>query len=528
MSCDVRISCISIIVLLLATLGSSSVRAQDDGVWNLQLAAGRQGQTTLGVRNHCRGTHEFELSADAGIPWFRFTQPPRLRVTQEETREVAAEINTTGLDVGTYEGRILVHCADCGAQVCENRTITVRLKVVWATDDIERLQQDQFVAGQILVVLKQGNESQIERTVRALEVAHQVKRIKMFRLPSIERVAVLLALLNQQDSVLVALTRLQIESSVLYAQPNFKYQTQTALPRNNGYNDPLSSLQYGPRQMRAERLHKVATGRGIRVALIDTGVDYDHSDLKGRVVDHANFVEDDQSFREDVHGTLVAGVIAARPNNGIGIYGVAPGVSLIAIKSFKPRQSNSVVADGSSHTLAQGLEYAISHGARVINLSIGGPREPFISQMTRAAVARGIVVVAAAGNDGTGARPKYPAALEEVLAVTGVDSRDQLYPGASRGDYIDIAAPGVEIMSTVPGNKFNAFSGTSMAAPHVSALVALLLQTSPRLSPGEIKSILESTARDLGPAGRDNSSGSGVVDACLAFQRATRNKKVCG
>lgn len=515
------------IFILLATSGSISVRAQDTGVWNLQLAAGRLGQTTLGVRNHCQGTHEFELSADAGIPWFRFTRPPRLRVTQEETREVAAEINTTGLDVGAYEGRIIVRCTDCGVQICRDRSISVRLKVVWTTEDIERLQQDQFVAGQILVVLKQGEQSQLERTVRALEAAHQVKRIKVFRLPSIERVAVLLALLNQQDSVASALTRMQTESGVLYAQPNFKYQTQATPPNNNGYNDPLSSLQYGPRQMRAEQLHRFSTGRGVRVALIDTGVDYDHADLKGRVVDRANFVEDDKSFKEDVHGTLVAGVIAARPNNGIGIYGMAPGVSLIAIKSFKPRQTNSVVADGSSHTLAQGLEYAISHGARVINLSIGGPREPFISQLTRAAFARGIVVVAAAGNDGTDAQPKYPAALEEVLAVTGVDSRDQLYSGASRGDYIDLAAAGVEIMSTVPGNKFNAFSGTSMAAPHVSAFVALLLQTNPRLSPGEIKSILESTARDLGATGRDNSSGSGVVDACLAFQRATRNKKAC-
>jgi len=523
----VKTSLVIIILFSVATAGSTTARAQETVVWNVQLPSERAGQTTVGVTNRCQATHEFELTPDAGIPWFSFIGQPRLRVAPEETREVAAQINTADLDVGTYEGRILVRCTDCGLQACENRNITVRLKVVWATDQIERFQQDQIVAGQVLVVLEQTDDSQLERTVRALEIAHQVRRIKIFRLPSIERVAVLLGLLNQQDSVGAAVTRLQNESSVLYVQPNFRYQTQASAPGNGGYNDPLSSLQYGARQMRAEQLHKFSTGQNIKVALIDTGVDYNHSDLKGCVVDRVNFVENDTSFKEDVHGTLVAGVIAARPNNRVGIYGIAPGVSLIAIKSFKQRQKNSPVADGSSHTVAQGLEYAISHSARVINLSIGGPREPFVSQLTRAAVARGIMVVAAAGNDGKGAQPKYPAALKEVLAVTGVDSRDQLYSAASTGNYIDVAAPGVEIMSTMPGDKFNIFSGTSMAAPHISALVALLLQANPRLSPSEINSILKSTARDVGTVGTDNDYGSGVVNACVAFERAT-SKKVCG
>ncbi len=520
-----RISWLIIIFALLSTIAPSAIRAQDTVVWNLQLPAERKGQTTVGVSNRCQAAHEFELSADAGIPWFAFTEPPRLRVAPQETREVAAEINTAGLDIGAYQGRILVRCTDCGVQECENRNITVHLKVIWATADIARLQPDQFVAGQIVVVLKLDDDRHFERTMRELETAHDIRRIKVFRLSSIQQAAVLFALLSQQDSVAVAIARMQNESRVLYAQPNFKYRAQ-AVSSSSPYNDPLSSLQYGARQMRAEQLHKLSTGRGVKVALIDTGVDYDHSDLKGRVVDRANFVEDDKSFKTDVHGTLVAGVIAARPNNGIGIYGVAPGVSLIAIKSLKPRQSNSLVADGSSHTVAQGLEYAISNGARIINLSIGGPREPLVTRLTRAAIARGITVVAAVGNDGKDAQPKYPAALEEVLAVTSVDSRDQLYSLASRGDYVDVAAPGVEIVSTAPGNKFNTFSGTSMAAPHVTALVALLLQSNPSLTPGEIKTVLEKTARDLGPVGRDKDSGSGVVDACGAFQRAT-NKKVC-
>jgi subtilisin family serine protease len=142
-----------------------------------------------------------------------------------------------------------------------------------------------------------------------------------------------------------------------------------------------------------------------------------------------------------------------------------------------------------------------------------------------------------------GSNPHAPTNFFNELALTGhavlcskrfirnkrplAISRDRLYSFASRGDYIDLAAPGVEIVSTVPGNKFNTFSGTSMAAPHVSAFVALLLQTNPLLSPSEIKSILERTARDLGAVGRDKDSGSGVLDACLAFQRGT-SKKVCG
>src|SRR5262249_6882494 len=216
------------------------------------------------------------------MPWFAFTELPRLRVAPQETREVAAEINTAGLDIGPYEGRILVRCTDCGVQECENRNITVHLKVIWATADIVRLQPDQFVAGQILVVLKLDDDRQLERTVRELETVHGLRRIKVFRLSSIQQAAVDFALLSPPDSVAVAIARLQNDSKVLYAQPNFKYQTQAVTP-GGPYNDPLSSLQYGARQMRAEQLHKLSTGRGVKVALIDTGVDYDHSDLKGRV-----------------------------------------------------------------------------------------------------------------------------------------------------------------------------------------------------------------------------------------------------
>src|SRR5713226_7526686 len=338
-----KISLLMGIILLLLAPASASVWAQGTDIWNIQLASNRQGQTTVGVRNHCQGPHEFELSVDPGMTWFRFVREPRLRVGQGETRDVAAHVDTNGLEVGAYEGRILVRCADCGLPpACEARTISVRLKVVWATDELERLLPDQFLARQFLVVLQLADASQIERTVSAFEAKHQIRHLKIFTLPSIARTTILFEVLDPRDSVALAITRLQEEAGVVYAQPNFRYQTQAvAAVSGSGYNDPLAGLQYGARQMKAEQLHKFSTGHGVQVALIDTGVDYRHVELRGRVTDRVNFVEGEQGFAEDAHGTLVAGVIAARPNNGIGIYGIAPGVSLIAIKSFQPRQRNS-------------------------------------------------------------------------------------------------------------------------------------------------------------------------------------------
>ena len=140
---------------------------------------------------------------------------------------------------------------------------------------------------------------------------------------------------------------------------------------------------------------------------------------------------------------------------------------------------------------------------------------------------RGIAVVAAAGNDGPQGRPGFPAALAKVVAVTAVDANEQLYPSATQGNFVQVAAPGVEIVSTGPGGKVMVSSGTSFAAAFVSGTAALLLQQEPQLSPSALQSLLESTAKDLGPAGKDPQFGSGLIDACRAATQLGANGIIC-
>jgi subtilisin family serine protease len=203
----------------------------------------------------------------------------------------------------------------------------------------------------------------------------------------------------------------------------------------------------------------------------------------------------------------------------VGIYGVAPEAELLAIRACRAVGPGKPDGVCTSEGLARGIDHALLNGAKVINLSLGGPADLLLPRLVDRAVGLGIVVVAAAGNGGPAAPAPFPAALPKVIAVTAVDAKGALYPKAIRGDFIDLAAPGVEIMTTMPGEQFNVFSGTSMATAHVSGVVALLLQLSPHTSPEEVQRTLEETAEDLGVPGKDRLYGSGRVDACRALKR---------
>lgn len=364
------------------------------------------------------------------------------------------------------------------------------------------------------MLLNLGSTGVINRVVAQLEANYQLRRIRIFQLRSVSRAGVLFAVLGRQTSVAAAIGLVQANPNVLWVQPNFVYRTSQG-PKLDTY----SNLQYGPQKIKADGAHNYSTGKGVVIAVVDTGLDFKHPDLKGKVIETANFVPGDKNFAQDVHGTLMAGIIGAVKNNGMGIYGVAPEAKIMAIKVCKPTSKESIEAIGSSDSLAQGLDFAILKKAQVINLSLGGPKEPLISALVEKAFALGIILVAAAGNDGPQGPPRYPAALDKVIGVSAIDIHDQLYGSANRGPYIDLVAPGVEILSTVPGGKFNVSTGTSMAASHVSGVVALILEKRQKMLPIEIKSLLEATARNLGAEGRDDLFGSGCVDASKLFEK---------
>ncbi|OGP52782.1 MAG: hypothetical protein A2Y65_00675 [Deltaproteobacteria bacterium RBG_13_52_11] len=288
-------------------------------------------------------------------------------------------------------------------------------------------------------------------------------------------------------------------------QPNFLYQTAGTKA------DPLRDLQYAFRALNADRLPPDVDGKGVTIALIDTGVDYQHQDLVGRIAQKKDIVGTG-SFCRDLHGTALAGIIAAYCRNGIGICGLAPGVVIMAIKACPPIAEGKMAATTTSFWLSQGLDYAILQKVKVINLSLGGPKDPLIAELIQEAFARGIVIVAAAGDKGLTNYPPYPAALPEVIAVAAVDIKGNPYAEGIQGDFIDLCAPGVDIMTTAPGDKYNCYAGTSMAAAYVTGAVALLLQRHPDLKPKQVRSLMEQSAEDLGASGRDRQFGWGLID----------------
>jgi subtilisin family serine protease len=220
-----------------------------------------------------------------------------------------------------------------------------------------------------------------------------------------------------------------------------------------------------------------------------------------------NFADGNNAIYDDYgHGTHVAGIAAGRINNGIGIAGMAGNVTIMSVDVF-PRSGFGTYED-----LIQGMIYATDNGARVINLSLGATS---YSKGEEAAVdyawAHGVVVVAAAGNTGRTSY-HYPAGHPHAIAVAATDAYDNLAGFSTRGDFVDVAAPGVSIWSTFPGNRYGRLSGTSMATPHVAGLAALILSLDPGLTPDQVRALIEQNADDLGSAGWDPNFGHGRIN----------------
>ena len=270
------------------------------------------------------------------------------------------------------------------------------------------------------------------------------------------------------------------------------------------HNDPLYPLQPSAKRWHLDELHKITTGRRVRVAEVDTGVDVNHPDLSGQVAVARNFVDG----RPDVaewHGTAVAGIIAARADDGIGIAGIAPEAKFMALRAcWQAAASGDSAAFCSSFTLAKALQFALDENAQVINLSLGGPRDRLLERLLDTALSRGITIVGAAdpevGNGG------FPASHRGVLAVAGDDGHDVA------GDIL--LAPGRDIPTTITGQKWGFVTGSSFAAAHVTGLVALLRELAPDLRPQQVRDAL--APRSL----RGTVDGRRViVDACEAVRR---------
>lgn len=249
--------------------------------------------------------------------------------------------------------------------------------------------------------------------------------------------------------------------------------------------------------------------REVRVGIIDSGVERVGALVEG-VADQKSFLPNDASPADSVHGTAVAALIAGR-DDGTGFAGAAPGARLYIARAM------SVLPDGRSYTNAvsvlQALNWLLSQKVPIVNMSLGGKGDSTLALGIAQAIRKGIIVVAAAGNGGQAAAASFPAALPDVIAVTAVDVEAKLYPQANRGEYVMVAAPGVDIWAPQRGGGVNGgyVSGTSFAAAWVSGALAVAAGQTAAIDRAKWMSALCASARDLGRSGRDNDFGCGLL-----------------
>jgi len=305
--------------------------------------------------------------------------------------------------------------------------------------------------------------------------------------------------------------RLKDDRRILIVQPLNEFESATDTPpaaAPAGLDDPYARLQSNVLALDVAEAHNFSRGAGVRVAIIDTGVDTRHPDLVGRTQLTRNYIDTDEvAFRGDRHGTQVAGLIAAAANNGVGIVGVAPDVRLMA---YKACWQASATSSGrcNSFTLAQALADALAAKAQVINLSVVGPSDPLLEALIAKAVEAGVIVVGAVSDD---PRFGFAAKLPRVLPVAEAET------SSDKGDEI-LRAPARDIVTLVPNGHYDFASGSSLATAQVSGVVALLLARNQKLGINRLRELLTQSTEN-----HDTTRGPfRSVNACVAVAMLVR------
>ncbi|MEJ5198135.1 MAG: S8 family peptidase [Anaerolineae bacterium] len=391
------------------------------------------------------------------------------------------------------------------------------------------------VPGQLLVKLADFSPGRAARLAAAsdLVVRRTIPQLGIAVLATAD--APNLAERNRSDEQLASIAgQLAVAADVEWVEPNYTFELDL-LPNDPRYGT-YQSLYLGTRLEMPAAWDRTTGRPEVIIAIIDTGVDLNHEDLAGGIWTNpleipANGLDDDgNGYVDDVHGwnfaqnsnqvaddyghgTHVAGIAAARINNGIGVAGMAGGATIMPIKVFPPPYP----VIGTYEDLILGIIYAADNGAHVINMSLGATS---YSRGEEAAVnyawERGAVVVAAAGNDNNNIY-YYPAAHPNVIAVAATDGYDQRAGFSNWGDFVDVAAPGVYVYATLRNNTYGYMLGTSMASPHVAGLAALIFSANPQLTNAEVRQIIEQNTDDLGDPGWDPYFGHGRINGRKAL-----------
>jgi hypothetical protein len=358
-----------------------------------------------------------------------------------------------------------------------------------------------FVFDEVLV---RFTTSASQRAIVSFAQDQRLALLGIHRLPAINAVMYRFRITDRRQ-VPVVVGSAQGDARVALVQPNYIYALQDAGSAGASTGD---AMQYVVSKLHLPQAHDLATGERVLVAVIDSGIDSTHAELKGVVAGRFDAFKGEPAPHK--HGTAMASAIAAHGR----LLGVAPAAHILAVRAFDDAPAG---AHATTTRILDGLQWIANSGARVVNMSFTGPADSSMHDMIASIRRKGLVLVAAAGNDGPRAPAAYPAAYPEVIAVTATDADDKLLNVANHGDYVAVAAPGVDIFVAAPGGGYEFTTGTSVATAHVSGLAALLIARNPSLTPETLQSILMKTAKDLGPKGRDDEFGAGLVDAYEAL-----------
>jgi subtilisin family serine protease len=342
------------------------------------------------------------------------------------------------------------------------------------------------------------------QAIAALEQRNRLTRLDQL-LSQLSGTNLLRERIQDGRSVAVVVGALENDAAVMSAQPNYLFtlqQLDSARRETSG-----EALQYALVKLRLPQAHQLATGSNVLVAVIDSGIDTSHPEIKGAIAD--TFDTLDGSGTPHSHGTAIAGLIAAHAR----LTGAAPAARILAVRAF----SASPSAEGSTFNILKGLDWAAVKGARVINLSFAGPQDPAIHRSLEGAFRNGIVLVAAAGNAGPKSPPLYPGADPSVIAVTATDAGDKFFAASNRGRYIAVAAPGVDILVAAPGGRYQISSGTSFSAAEISGIAALMIERKPDLTPDGVRRTLLSTGRPIPPQRQGAQIDARLADAYQAL-----------
>ncbi len=324
-----------------------------------------------------------------------------------------------------------------------------------------------IVKNQVLLITEDNVKG--KKADAKIENKYQLEPLQTFTLSSLNhRVSVF----KTDKDITPLITQLKNETGVVDAQANFISRVMA---------EPRSKFQHISKILNFNMLHQNHSGKWINIAVIDTGVDTNHRDLKQNIKQHMNFINND-SYQNEIHGTAVAGIVAAGIN-GFGISGVAPQANLLAYRACRQLQANKATAECYSTSLAKALDAAILEKSHIVNMSFGATQtDPLLTRLIDQGSRRGIIFVAPVGNESSRRDLAFPASHSQVISVAGIDDNNKEFPNKMLTNLADVVSPSSQLFTTTPDNKHNFFDGTSMSSAIVSGLLALAIEKKPTLN----------------------------------------------